>query len=169
MARTKSIKPKAVEAAPTPAPAKGQKGNILSIRGTVEWRGYGLSGSPARERVDTDGAALTLAVAELAQRDEDSRPRPRGSNPNPRGEACPISRRFPRSFSGRRRQSSSPVGSERAAFELKCMRIDVERNGWIDPFSRPAAITRSPSGEALLDPTAGCFSWNGSRADSGSI
>jgi hypothetical protein len=45
-----------------------------------------------------------------------------------------------------------PVGSGRDAFELKCMRIDAERNGWIDPFSRPVAKTISASGEAVLDP-----------------
>lgn len=37
-------------------------------------------------------------------------------------------------------------------FELKSMRIDAERNGWIDPFSRPVAMTRSPSGELTLSP-----------------
>jgi hypothetical protein len=78
MARTKSSKPKVVEPVapvPTPAPAKGAKGNILSIRGTPEWRAW-LERFASKRRV-TPTALLDLAVAELAQRDGFETPPPR--------------------------------------------------------------------------------------------
>jgi hypothetical protein len=69
MARTKSSKPaeKPAVTAPPPAPAKGAKNNILSIRGTPEWRGW-LERFAAKSRV-TPTALLDLAVAEKAARD----------------------------------------------------------------------------------------------------
>jgi hypothetical protein len=78
MARTKSSKAKAAEPSPPlppPAPAKGTTGNILSIRGTPEWRGW-LERFASKRRV-TPTALLDLAVAELAQRDGFETPPPR--------------------------------------------------------------------------------------------
>jgi hypothetical protein len=68
MAKPKASKAK-VEPAPTPPPApiKGAKNNILSIRGTQEWRAW-LERFAAKSRV-TPTALLDLAVAEKAARD----------------------------------------------------------------------------------------------------
>jgi hypothetical protein len=67
MARTKSSKPAEKPAVEPPAPPKGAKNNILSIRGTPEWRAW-LERFAARSRV-TPTALLDLAVAEKAARD----------------------------------------------------------------------------------------------------
>jgi hypothetical protein len=67
MARTKSSKPAEKPAVEAPAPIKGAKNNILSIRGTPEWRAW-LERFAARSRV-TPTALLDLAVAEKAARD----------------------------------------------------------------------------------------------------
>jgi hypothetical protein len=45
-----------------------------------------------------------------------------------------------------------PVGSGRSAFDLESMRIDSELNGWINPFSKPAALSVSQSGERVPTP-----------------
>jgi hypothetical protein len=76
MARAKSVKavePSPVE--PTPAPVKGAKNNILSIRGTPEWRAW-LERFASKSRV-TPTAMLDLAVAEKAARDGFEPPPPR--------------------------------------------------------------------------------------------
>jgi hypothetical protein len=78
MARTKSSKAKAAEPAtpePPPAPVKGAKNNILSIRGTPEWRAW-LERFASKSRV-TPTAMLDLAVAEKAERDGFEPPPPR--------------------------------------------------------------------------------------------
>ena len=78
MARTKSSKGKADEPAPPvapPAPIKGAKNNILSIRGTPEWRAW-LERFAGKSRV-TPTALLDLAVAEKAARDGFEPPPPR--------------------------------------------------------------------------------------------
>jgi hypothetical protein len=78
MARTKSGKAKAPDPSPPepmPAPTKGAKNNILSIRGTPEWRGW-LERFASKSRV-TPTALLDLAVAEKAQRDGFEPPPPR--------------------------------------------------------------------------------------------
>jgi hypothetical protein len=70
MARAKSSKGKGEDTAPpatSSAPIKGAKSNILSIRGTPEWRAW-LERFAARSRV-TPTALLDLAVAEKAARD----------------------------------------------------------------------------------------------------
>jgi hypothetical protein len=78
MARAKSVKAKPVEPTPvepTPAPPKGANNNILSIRGTPEWRAW-LERFASKSRV-TPTAMLDLAVAEKAARDGFEPPPPR--------------------------------------------------------------------------------------------
>jgi len=78
MAKARSSKGKAGEPAPElpqPAPTKGAKNNILSIRGTPEWRAW-LERLAAKCRV-TPTALLDLAVAEKAAREGFEPPPPR--------------------------------------------------------------------------------------------
>jgi len=78
MAKAKSSKGKADIPAPQepqPAPMTGSKNNILSIRGTPEWRAW--LESFANECRVTPTALLDLAVAEKAARQGFKQPPPR--------------------------------------------------------------------------------------------